>query len=125
MGTSVKTSWDTALPVTEHAFSGLASFAVGRQALEVPGLSYSDGVSLQPYLCVLWIRTTLLEAAKQREGGREGGRNVRACKASHCRSSSCQEEGMRFRKPKEAGNEGRGTVIESICWKRRMHLVAD
>lgn len=31
---------------------------------------------------------------------------------------------MRFRKPKEAGNQGRGTVIESICWKRRMHLVA-
>lgn len=71
MRTSVKTSWDTALPVTEHAFSGLASFAVGRQALEVPGLSYSNGVGLQPYLCMLWIRTTLLEAAKQREGGRE------------------------------------------------------
>jgi len=31
---------------------------------------------------------------------------------------------MHFRKPKEAGNQERGTVIESICWKRRMHLVA-
>ena len=39
MGTSVKRSWDTALSVTEHAFSGLASFSVGSQALGVPGLS--------------------------------------------------------------------------------------
>ena len=31
---------------------------------------------------------------------------------------------MHFRKPKEAGNQGRGTVIESICWKQRMQLVA-
>lgn len=71
MGTSVKRSWDPALLDTEDAFSGLASFAVASQALGVPGLSYSDRVGLQPCLCVLWIRTTLSEAAKQQEGGRE------------------------------------------------------
>lgn len=70
-GTSIKRSWDTALPVTEHAFSGLASLAAGSQALEAPGLSYSDSVGLQPYPCVLWIRTTLLEAAKRWEGRKE------------------------------------------------------
>lgn len=57
-------SWDTALLDTEHAFSGLASFAVASQAFGVPGLSYSDSVARQPYLCVLWITTTLSEAAK-------------------------------------------------------------
>lgn len=31
---------------------------------------------------------------------------------------------MSFRKAREAGNQGRGTVIEAICWKQRMHLVA-
>lgn len=31
---------------------------------------------------------------------------------------------MHFRKPEEAGNQERGTVIESIWWKQRMHLVA-
>jgi len=28
-------------------------------------------VGLKPYLCVLWIRTTSSEAAKQQEAGRE------------------------------------------------------
>lgn len=66
----VKRSWDMALPVTEHAFSGLASLAAGSQALEVPGLS--DSVGLQPYLCVLQIRTILFEAEKQQEGEGRG-----------------------------------------------------
>lgn len=56
---------------TEHAFSGLASSAVARQALGLPGLSSRDSVGLQPYLCVLWVRTTLSEAAKRQEGERE------------------------------------------------------
>lgn len=31
---------------------------------------------------------------------------------------------MSFRKRSEAGNQGRATVIEAICWTQRMHLGA-
>lgn len=106
-----KRGWDTALPGTEHAFSRVTGFAAGRRALEVPGLSAGSACSGAGHF-ITGNKTA-------------GGRNARACKASHCRSSGCQGEGMCFRKPEEAGNQGRRTVIESICWKRRMHLVAE
>lgn len=113
-----------ALRDTEHAVSGPASSAAASRAPGVPGLSHGGSGGLQPPRGTRRIGTTLSEAAKQREGRREGGRNVRACKASHCGSRSCREEGMRCRQPREAGNQGRGTVIESICWKGGMYLVA-
>lgn len=112
-----------ALRDTEHAVSGPASSAAASHPRGA-GLSHGGSGGLQPPRGTRRIGTTLSEAAKQREGRREGGRNVRACKASHCGSRSCREEGMRCRQPREAGNQGRGTVIESICWKGGMRLVA-
>lgn len=71
--------------------TGLGSLAVTSQALGLLGSGTAPGGSEAPP-CLLCIRPP---GQRQQSSSREAGRNVRACKASHCRREEAVQAARR------------------------------
>lgn len=92
--------------------AGLGSLAVASQALGAAGGS-------EPHLSLPAAAPPL--RGSRAAAGREGGESLQSISLQEFQLPGA---GMSFREAGEAGNQGRGAVIEAVCWKQRMHLEA-